>query len=94
MEGHISISGLSHTYVDKDVQTTTLIDINLQASRGEFVSVVGPSGAGKTTLLKTIGGLVKPSSGQIFINGNSPQKVPSIEVESGHYVDCYLYEGK
>ena len=74
MEGHISISGLSHTYVDKDVQTTTLIDINLQASRGEFVSVVGPSGAGKTTLLKTIGGLVKPSSGQIFINGNSPKK--------------------
>ena len=67
MEGHISISGLSHTYVDKDVQTTTLIDINLQASRGEFVSVVGPSGAGKTTLLKTIGGLVKPSSGQIFM---------------------------
>ena len=74
MEGHISISGLSHTYTDKDVRTTTLIDINLQASRGEFVSVVGPSGAGKTTLLKAIGGLVKPSSGQILINGNSSKK--------------------
>lgn len=46
-----------------------LKDINLRINQGEFVSIMGPSGSGKSTLLYLIGGLDKPTSGSIMING-------------------------
>lgn len=46
-----------------------LKDINLRINKGEFVSIMGPSGSGKSTLLYLIGGLDKPTSGSIMING-------------------------
>jgi NitT/TauT family transport system ATP-binding protein len=47
-------------------------NISLEVNRGEFVSIVGPSGCGKTTLLKIIGGLTKPSSGEVLLDGLPP----------------------
>ena len=44
-------------------------DLNLEVRNGEMVSLLGPSGTGKTTVLKTIAGLIKPSKGEIFIDG-------------------------
>ncbi|NOJ30174.1 MAG: ABC transporter ATP-binding protein, partial [Nitrososphaeraceae archaeon] len=44
-------------------------DINFKINRGEFISIVGPSGSGKSTLLNIIGGLDKPTSGEVIING-------------------------
>jgi lipoprotein-releasing system ATP-binding protein len=44
--------------------------IDLEVSKGEIVSIVGPSGAGKTTLLMIMGTLDRPDSGKIFIDGN------------------------
>jgi NitT/TauT family transport system ATP-binding protein len=49
--------------------TAALRDVNLDARRGEFISIVGPSGCGKSTLLLCILGLIAPSSGQITVNG-------------------------
>jgi len=46
-----------------------LKDIDLQINKGEFVSIMGPSGSGKSTLLYLIGGLDKPTSGNVMING-------------------------
>lgn len=46
--------------------------ISLNVNKGDFVSIVGPSGCGKTTLLKTIGGLVQPTSGEVFLDGLPP----------------------
>ena len=43
--------------------------VNLNVSKGEVISIVGPSGAGKTTLLQLIGTLDKPSGGKIFFDG-------------------------
>jgi NitT/TauT family transport system ATP-binding protein len=46
-----------------------LKDINLDFNRGELTSLLGPSGCGKTTLLKIIAGLLKPTSGEVAVNG-------------------------
>src|SRR6188768_3417910 len=43
--------------------------VNLQIEDNEFTAIVGPSGSGKTTLLNMIGGLDRPSSGSIQVNG-------------------------
>ena len=45
--------------------------VNLEISKGEVVSIVGPSGAGKTTLLQLVGALDKPDGGSIFFNGEN-----------------------
>jgi lipoprotein-releasing system ATP-binding protein len=46
--------------------------IDLQINQGEVVSIVGPSGAGKTTLLQIMGTLLKPDSGEVFLDGINP----------------------
>jgi zinc transport system ATP-binding protein len=53
----------------------TLEDISLEIATGSFVGVLGPNGAGKSTLLKVILGLIKPDQGQVFIFGETPQKL-------------------
>ena len=47
---------------------TVLRDVNLRVERGETLSVMGVSGSGKTTLLKILAGLLRPASGQVFID--------------------------
>ena len=42
---------------------------NLSIERGEFLTIIGSSGSGKTTLLKMVNGLIKPSSGDVLVNG-------------------------
>jgi putative ABC transport system ATP-binding protein len=46
-----------------------LRSINLTVDRGQFVALVGPSGSGKSTLLNLVGGLDRPTSGELWING-------------------------
>jgi NitT/TauT family transport system ATP-binding protein len=46
-----------------------LDDVSFEVGQGEFVCVVGPSGCGKSTLLRVIGGLLSPTSGQIYLRG-------------------------
>ncbi|MCO6009601.1 ABC transporter ATP-binding protein [Actinoallomurus purpureus] len=53
-----------------------LEDVNLEIAQGELVSIVGPSGCGKSTLLRCIAGLVRPSQGQISLNGKEITDVP------------------
>jgi putative ABC transport system ATP-binding protein len=48
-----------------------LKDIDLQVRKGEFVAIMGPSGSGKTTLLDILGGLLKPTGGEVIIDGES-----------------------
>lgn len=52
-----------------------LEDINLRIEKGDFVFVTGPSGAGKTTLLNLLFSAVKPSSGQILIDGRNIARI-------------------
>lgn len=46
-----------------------LEDFNLSIQKGDFVTIIGPSGCGKTTVLKMVNGLIKPTAGQILIDG-------------------------
>ena len=55
-------------YGSGDNQVKALDGINLEAERGEFVAIVGTSGSGKSTLLHMLGGLDRPTSGQIYVD--------------------------
>lgn len=67
----VQTQGLTKTYGSGDTAVTALDHVNLQVQAGEFVAVMGPSGCGKSTLLHLIGGLDKPSSGDVIIEGQN-----------------------
>ena len=60
---------LSKTYGKGNTKVDAIKDINLEIREGEFVSIVGSSGSGKSTLLHLLGGVDKPSSGKVFVDG-------------------------
>ncbi|TDM42253.1 ABC transporter ATP-binding protein [Macrococcoides goetzii] len=64
MNNLITIQNVSHQYGDKQVLT----DINLTVQQNEIIAILGPSGSGKSTLINIIGGLLKQTSGVVYIN--------------------------
>ncbi len=66
----ISLSGVSKHFNGK-TKVVALDSVDLRVERGEMVSIVGPSGSGKSTLLNLIGGLDRPSAGEIRIDGQA-----------------------
>ena len=60
---------LTRRYEMGDSSVEALRGVDLAIARGEFVALVGPSGSGKSTILNLVGGLDRPSSGQVWING-------------------------
>lgn len=75
----VKIKDVSMIYHSLNGEIRALENISLDVEAGEFVSIVGPSGCGKSTLLSLVAGLIKPSSGEIYING-SKVTGPSEEV--------------
>jgi len=70
MEPTISLTQVSKHYSMPGGRNVVGLDeVSLSVDRGQFVSVQGPSGSGKTTLLLTIGGMQRPTSGQVTVAG-------------------------
>ena len=63
----VRIENVVKSYGEGNSRVDALKGINLSIQQGEFVSIVGASGSGKSTLLHILGGLDRPSSGQVFI---------------------------
>jgi NitT/TauT family transport system ATP-binding protein len=76
MSAQIELRGVSKQFALRPTreqpQARTLValdDVSLQVPRGEFLTLVGPSGSGKTTLLDLLGGLSRPTSGSVLVDG-------------------------
>lgn len=67
----VELRSVSHAYLEDRSASLALDQISLVIEKGEFVSLVGPSGCGKTTLLSIISGLLKPSNGEVLVNGST-----------------------
>ncbi|MEX0800325.1 MAG: ABC transporter ATP-binding protein [Dehalococcoidia bacterium] len=65
----LEVRGLTRVFGRGETAVRAVDGVDLTVRRGEIVLVMGPSGAGKTTLLTLIGGLLKPTAGQVLIDG-------------------------
>ncbi len=73
--GHIEIDGVTKTFASDAGDITALEGIDFDVAPREFVAIVGPSGCGKSTLLRCVGGLIRPSAGEVRI-GDDVVTVP------------------
>lgn len=67
---------LTRTYLTGEVAVHALRDVSLDIQAGELVVMLGPSGSGKSTLLNIMGGLDRPTSGQLFFRNTELMTLP------------------
>mgnify|MGYP000507587439 FL=1 len=65
----IKTTNLQKIFRTEEVETTALLDVNIEIKAGEFVAIMGPSGCGKSTLLNILGLLDSPTEGSYYLNG-------------------------
>ena len=71
----LRVENLGKVYGKGETKVTALDNVSFKVNKGEFVAIVGASGSGKSTLLHLIGGLDKPTSGSVFIDGKDIYKL-------------------
>lgn len=71
----LKVENLTKTYGSGENLVNAVDDVSFSVEKGEFLAIVGASGSGKSTLLHLIGGVDRPTSGKIFVDGNDISKM-------------------
>ena len=71
----LKVENLTKTYGSGENLVHAVDDVSFSVEKGDFVAIVGASGSGKSTLLHLIGGVDRPTSGKIFVDGNDISKM-------------------
>ena len=96
----ISTNNLSYVYsAGTPFEKTALDNINIEIEQGELVGIIGHTGSGKSTLVQHFNGLVKPTSGQIFVDGEdiwaNPKEIKQLRFKVGlvfQYPEYQLFD--
>jgi energy-coupling factor transport system ATP-binding protein len=100
LEPILQIKNLTHTYgIGTPFQRSAVEDISFTVQPGEFLGIIGHTGSGKSTLIQHLNGLLKPTSGQILLNGKDiwaePKKIRDVRFRVGlvfQYPEYQLFE--
>ena len=100
LEPILEVKHLTHTYgVGTPFERSAVEDMSFEVERGEFLGIIGHTGSGKSTLIQHLNGLLKPTSGQILLNGQDiwedPKKIRSVRFQVGlvfQYPEYQLFE--
>ncbi len=65
----LRVENLTKTYGSGEAEVKALNNVSFAVEKGEFLAIIGPSGSGKSTLLHILGGVDRPTSGKVFIEG-------------------------
>ncbi len=76
----LKVENLTKIYGKGSTRVTALDNVSFSVNKGEFVAIVGASGSGKSTLLHLIGGVDRPTSGKVFIDGKDIYKFNNDEL--------------
>ena len=96
----LEIKNLTHTYgIGTPFQRSAVEDVSFSIEEGEFLSVIGHTGSGKSTLIQHLNGLLRPTSGQILLEGKDiwaePKKIRAVRFQVGlvfQYPEYQLFE--
>lgn len=91
---------LTYRYgVGTPLEQVAVDNVNISIRRGEFLGVIGHTGSGKSTLIQQLNGLMRPTSGQVLLNGNDiwaePKKIRAVRFQIGlvfQYPEYQLFE--
>ena len=96
----LEIKNLTHTYgIGTPFRRSAVEDVSFAVEQGEFLGIIGHTGSGKSTLIQHLNGLLKPTSGQILLDGKDiwaePKKIRSVRFQVGlvfQYPEYQLFE--
>ena len=84
----IETRNLTYTYSPgTPFEKTAMKDVSISVEKGDFIGVIGHTGSGKSTLVQHLNGLLRPTSGQVLVNGKDiweePKKIRQVRFQVG-----------
>ena len=100
MEAILQIRHLTHTYsIGTPFERDAVKDISFEVGRGEFLGIIGHTGSGKSTLIQHLNGLLRPTDGQVLLDGKDiwadPKQIRDVRFRVGlvfQYPEYQLFE--